>query len=86
MDWHGISAVDAWASVTALATLLNKNPQWCPFGFSPNTRLVLMGHSNGGQGAWHIAAREPDRVLAGKLDIIAGMSFLTRYILCPCGQ
>lgn len=25
----------------------------------------MMGHSNGGQGAWHLSSRYPDRVLGG---------------------
>lgn len=26
-------------------------------------QAIVMGHSNGGQGTWHIAARSPDRVV-----------------------
>jgi len=28
----------------------------------------LAGHSNGGQGAWHLAARYPDRIVGGEFD------------------
>ena len=35
---------------------------------SINTKVILMGHSNGGQGVWHIASRFPDRILAGESD------------------
>jgi pimeloyl-ACP methyl ester carboxylesterase len=27
--------------------------------------VVLLGHSNGGQGVWYLAERYPDRVIAG---------------------
>ncbi len=30
-----------------------------------NSPVILLGHSNGGQGAWHIASRYPQRVVAG---------------------
>ena len=30
------------------------------------TDLRLVGHSNGGQGAWHLAARYPDRIVGGE--------------------
>ncbi len=30
-----------------------------------DTKVVLIGHSNGGQGVWYMASRYPDRVLAG---------------------
>jgi pimeloyl-ACP methyl ester carboxylesterase len=28
--------------------------------------VVLLGHSNGGQGVWYLAERYPDRVIAGQ--------------------
>ncbi|KAF7338633.1 Transmembrane protein [Mycena venus] len=70
LDWHGPSARDAWGSVDALVAILNANPSesWRArrLGNSEartGTRVVLMGHSNGGQGAWYLASRFPDRVL-----------------------
>ena len=30
-----------------------------------HSRVLVMGHSNGGQGSWYLAARYPDRVVAG---------------------
>ncbi|KAI0340686.1 hypothetical protein BDW22DRAFT_1360117 [Trametopsis cervina] len=64
LDWHGPSAEDAWASVVALSTLLERTPQWSSWSFPKDTRVLLAGHSNGGQGTWHIAARYPDSVIA----------------------
>ena len=57
-----------WYCVGALEKLLNHEYlPWTSWSIPSNTRVVLIGHSNGGQGAWHIAERFPDRVVAGKL-------------------
>ncbi|KAJ7702393.1 hypothetical protein B0H17DRAFT_923464 [Mycena rosella] len=63
LDWHGPSAKDAWGSVDALVAILDAHPAWHPRKLSAGTPVVLMGHSNGGQGAWYVASRFPDRVL-----------------------
>ena len=65
-DWHGRSADDVWGSLEALIDLLQSNQMWSPWQIEKDTPAVLMGHSNGGQGVWHIASRYPDRVLAGR--------------------
>ncbi|KAL0578240.1 hypothetical protein V5O48_003735 [Marasmius crinis-equi] len=64
LDWHGPSAQDAWGSLDALVTILKNNTAWHPWQIDPNGRAVVLGHSNGGQGAWYVASRHPDRVLA----------------------
>ncbi|KAF8184969.1 hypothetical protein K438DRAFT_1597701 [Mycena galopus ATCC 62051] len=63
LDWHGPSAKDAWGSVDALVAILSANPSWHARKLTDATPVVLMGHSNGGQGAWYLASRFPDRVL-----------------------
>ncbi|KAJ7684731.1 hypothetical protein DFH06DRAFT_1277353 [Mycena polygramma] len=63
LDWHGPSAEDAWGSVDALAEILDANPAWHTRKVKDGTPVALMGHSNGGQGAWYLASRFPDRVL-----------------------
>ncbi|KAH9857796.1 hypothetical protein C2E23DRAFT_719844 [Lenzites betulinus] len=63
LDWHGPSAQDAWSTVDALYEILNARTEWRPWTMIPNTRVLLMGHSNGGQGAWYIAAKYPDRIV-----------------------
>jgi pimeloyl-ACP methyl ester carboxylesterase len=55
-----------WASVDALVVILDNNKSWHLWRMTESTPVVLIGHSNGGQGAWHIASRYPDRVLAGE--------------------
>ncbi|KAF8626190.1 hypothetical protein AX15_005070 [Amanita polypyramis BW_CC] len=63
LDWHGPSAQDAWDSVRALAGILDLNDQWRLWGYPADGPVVVVGHSNGGQGAWYLASRFPDRVL-----------------------
>ncbi|KIM48997.1 hypothetical protein M413DRAFT_92377 [Hebeloma cylindrosporum] len=65
LDWHGPSARDVWESLDALTTLLEKavygfSGSW---GLARNTRVLMMGHSNGGQGTWYLSSRFPDRIL-----------------------
>ncbi|THH05576.1 hypothetical protein EW145_g4691 [Phellinidium pouzarii] len=62
LDWHGGSASEAWASVEALSSILHTH--WEAWTFQHNTEVVLLGHSNGGQGVWHLTAHYPDRVRA----------------------
>ncbi|KAI0048234.1 hypothetical protein FA95DRAFT_1540157 [Auriscalpium vulgare] len=62
-DWHGPSARDAWGSVGALSAIL-EHGEWKTWGFPANSKVVIVGHSNGGQGAWYLASRFPDRVIA----------------------
>ncbi|KAF9234792.1 hypothetical protein BU15DRAFT_65421 [Melanogaster broomeanus] len=64
LDWHGPSTVDSFASISALSRILSTSSHWKKWGFDPETRVILMGHSNGGQGAWYMASRWPDRVCA----------------------
>ncbi|KAI5835596.1 hypothetical protein K523DRAFT_368134 [Schizophyllum commune Tattone D] len=59
LDWHGPSALDAWRSVDSLATILKARG----ITAQANPRALLIGHSNGGQGAWYLASRFPDRVV-----------------------
>ncbi|KAH7909149.1 hypothetical protein BJ138DRAFT_1090031 [Hygrophoropsis aurantiaca] len=64
LDWHGPSAQDAWATVDALRSILAQNRSlWGSWSLEDSKKVVLVGHSNGGQGAWYLASRFPDRVL-----------------------
>ncbi|KAG8217230.1 hypothetical protein J3R82DRAFT_5317 [Butyriboletus roseoflavus] len=66
LDWHGPSTADAFAAVSALSRILSSSGsgRWIKWGFDTDTRVILMGHSNGGQGTWYMASRWPDRVCA----------------------
>ncbi|KAH9925287.1 uncharacterized protein B0H18DRAFT_1009468 [Fomitopsis serialis] len=57
--------MDAWGSVDALGEILKSRDAWRGYELADDTRVLLLGHSNGGQGAWWNAARYPDRVAAG---------------------
>lgn len=65
LDWHGPSARDVWDSLDALATLLESAVYGLPrsWGIARNTQVLMMGHSNGGQGTWYLSSRYPDRIL-----------------------
>ncbi|OBZ75861.1 hypothetical protein A0H81_04588 [Grifola frondosa] len=63
LDWHGPSAQDAWGTVDALRSILNSQNQWRGWTLEQHTRVLVVGHSNGGQGAWYLASRWPDRVV-----------------------
>ncbi|KAN0124017.1 hypothetical protein V8E52_002507, partial [Russula decolorans] len=63
LDWHGPSADDAWGTVSALTTILETSSRWKAWAFAPE-KVIIIGHSNGGQGTWYNAARYPDRVVA----------------------
>ncbi|KAI0798096.1 hypothetical protein C8Q75DRAFT_34633 [Abortiporus biennis] len=64
LDWHGPSAIDAWECLEAFSEILQFQTEWHPYSYHKGSRVILVGHSNGGQGAWYIASRYPDRVLA----------------------
>ncbi|KAF8876046.1 hypothetical protein CPB84DRAFT_1838726 [Gymnopilus junonius] len=66
LDWHGPSADDAWSSLEALAAIVSRRRPNFPESWQvPSTsQVVVVGHSNGGQGTWYLASRYPDRVLA----------------------
>lgn len=56
--------MDVWASVDSLRGLLRASSTWKEWATSED-KVVLVGHSNGGQGVWYLAERYPDRVIAG---------------------
>ena len=61
-DWHGGSMADAWAAREALPMVTSR------LGVQVSEDTLLCGHSNGGQGAWHLAARYPERIVGGESD------------------
>ncbi|KAJ3508201.1 hypothetical protein NLJ89_g5882 [Agrocybe chaxingu] len=50
----GTSARDAWASLDALSVLTQRREFSLPEGWviPPDTKVIVIGHSNGGQGTW----------------------------------
>ncbi|KAI0028355.1 hypothetical protein K488DRAFT_89825 [Vararia minispora EC-137] len=63
-DWRGQSAEDAWSTVSALRKILASRSEWFGWRLPEDEKVVLIGHSNGGQGTWYFMSRWPDRVLA----------------------
>ena len=50
------SAIDAFATVSALFHILSSSGsgRWAKWRFDADMRVILAGHSNGGQGTWHM--------------------------------
>lgn len=77
LDWHGPSAADAFAAVAALHDILC--PGFVDWAYPRDTKLVIMGHSNGGQGAWYVASRWPDKVKA----VVAAAGYIKSQAYVP---
>ncbi|KAL7421865.1 hypothetical protein Q5752_003636 [Cryptotrichosporon argae] len=71
-DWHGASMAESWAAREAFDRVVSALGKEC------GTETVLLGHSNGGQGAWHLAARYPDKI-AG-LIVASGWLKIQDYV------
>lgn len=86
LDWHGPSATDVWESLDALTTLLEKRVYEFP-GFwkiARHTQVLMLGHSNGGQGTWYLSSRYPDRILGGReCGVICFKLFANFYPAIP---
>ncbi|KAI0306728.1 hypothetical protein B0F90DRAFT_1814573 [Multifurca ochricompacta] len=83
LDWHGPSADDAWGTVSALATILEASSRWQAWTIKPE-RVVIIGHSNGGQGTWYNAARHPDRVV--HVAVIPAAGYIKAQAYVPLTQ
>jgi poly(3-hydroxybutyrate) depolymerase len=65
-DWHGPSFQNIDASIEAVSISPGIPNNLKQHHLSNPERLMFVGHSNGGHGAWWCACHYPDRVLAGK--------------------
>ena len=84
LDWHGPSADDAWGTVSALSTILETSSKWKAWAITPG-KVIIIGHSNGGQGTWYNAARHPDRVVASKEQLPSSLAWSKFvYFSDPC--
>ncbi|KAG2149291.1 hypothetical protein DEU56DRAFT_869477 [Suillus clintonianus] len=77
LDWHGPSAADAFAAVAALHNLLCAG--FVDWVYPRDTKVIVMGHSNGGQGAWYVASRWPDKVKA----VVAAAGYIKSQAYVP---
>lgn len=60
-DWHTWGFADALAAVEAIPDWINLANWQGPDPYT--SRILVTGHSNGGQGTWYFASHHPDRVL-----------------------
>ncbi|KAM0747755.1 alpha/beta-hydrolase [Meredithblackwellia eburnea MCA 4105] len=66
-DWHGASLSDSRAALYHLSNVQQYLGRATGISVPPSDahrRIVIMGHSNGGQGTWYHASRFPDEVVA----------------------
>ncbi|KIV86083.1 hypothetical protein PV11_01720 [Exophiala sideris] len=60
-DWHTWGFADAQAALSGLQEWINTT-KWSGPGLISD-RILVAGHSNGGQGTWYFATHQPDMVL-----------------------
>jgi predicted esterase len=75
-DWHTWGLADIDAAVQAVVQYARDN-RWRNSGVRQSP-LVVCGHSNGGQGTWHLALHQPDRVHAAA--IASGYTSIENYV------
>ncbi|KAJ3273129.1 hypothetical protein HDV01_004768 [Terramyces sp. JEL0728] len=63
-DWHGPSLKNIEATLEALVSTPGYIKHSQELKGADTERLVVVGHSNGGQGTWWFASHFPDKVLA----------------------
>ena len=78
-DWHGPSAQNIDASIDALRNLPGV-PEDLRSKIKPShDRLIFVGHSSGGHGAWWNVGHFPDRVIA----VIPASAFMKIQLYVP---
>ncbi|EXJ60959.1 hypothetical protein A1O7_05112 [Cladophialophora yegresii CBS 114405] len=75
-DWHTWGFTDAQAAVSAIPDWIKSN-HWRGPGVHTE-RVLVAGHSNGGQGAWFYASHQPDRVLG--IAAASGYTSIENYV------
>ncbi|KAF9576165.1 hypothetical protein EC968_010288 [Mortierella alpina] len=80
-DWHGASMKNVASAVESLASNLYGVPEHLKNlpGMRPDPeRLLMAGHSNGGQGAWFMVSHYPDKAIAA--TPAAGYVSIKQYV------
>jgi predicted esterase len=75
-DWHIWGSADVEAAVNAIPEWIEHN-SWSGPGVDTERWLVI-GHSNGGQGTWHLLTHRPDKVIAAAP--LSGYSSIQNYV------
>ncbi|KKK16082.1 hypothetical protein ARAM_000727 [Aspergillus rambellii] len=75
-DWHTWGVADVKAAINAVSQWITA-VGWTGPGISSEDWIVV-GHSNGGQGAWFLATHYPDNVIA--VAPVSGYSSIENYV------
>jgi predicted esterase len=75
-DWHNWGFADVEAAIHAIPDWI-ENANWRGVGVDID-RWVVVGHSNGGQGAWYTLSHRPDKVLAAAP--VSGYASIQKYV------
>jgi predicted esterase len=75
-DWHTWGLADVEAAVNAIPEWIEHN-SWTGPGVDTD-RWLVVGHSNGGQGTWHVLTHRPDKVIAAAP--LSGYSSIQNYV------
>jgi len=75
-DWHTWGFADVEAAVAAIPKWIEHN-DWTGPGVDI-ARWLVVGHSNGGQGAWYALTHRPDKVFAAA--VLSGYSSIQNYV------
>ncbi|RMD40059.1 hypothetical protein DV735_g5080, partial [Chaetothyriales sp. CBS 134920] len=74
-DWHTWGTMDIYAAIEAARGW--QLVHWTGPGIT-SRGLIVTGHSNGGQGAWHFAMHHPDHVLVAVMA--SGYTSIQNYV------
>ncbi|OAP57732.1 hypothetical protein AYL99_08470 [Fonsecaea erecta] len=75
-DWHTWGIADAQSAVAAIAEWINSTVWKGPGVYIE--KLLVAGHSNGGQGTWYFTSHQPDRLLGAA--VASGYSSIETYV------
>ncbi|KAJ9604566.1 hypothetical protein H2200_010679 [Cladophialophora chaetospira] len=75
-DWHTWGFLDAGAAAAAIPVWIRDN-HWKGPDVKLN-KILVAGHSNGGQGTWHFASHQPDSILGAV--VASGYSSIETYV------
>ena len=75
-DWHTWGFADTEAAINMTAQWAN-NAEWRGPGVCLD-KVLVAGHSNGGQGTWYFSTHQPDRTLAAAAA--SGYSSIENYV------
>ncbi|KAF2084762.1 hypothetical protein K490DRAFT_75704 [Saccharata proteae CBS 121410] len=75
-DWHSWGFADVEAAISSIPSWI-RSSGWQGIGVDTD-RWFVSGHSNGGQGTWHVMTHRPDKVIAAAP--VSGYLSTERYV------